>query len=327
MQYVKKMCILRQLKQGFSCDGQPISGIVKAEQYGKNIAVDVSVLNLASLSSGQWYCLFADAAGRKQLLPLQETRHFSFVDEMDIARGFLAVLCFVGDDAQPIAVGTSGKVPFTAAEIAKRTFTEKRPTPPASTPPLPQKTESAPADAGHYNDEAMMEENYYQWSNEDEQQRMDEACRHAQSEGRTENEETAQGTQIANNEDGAGVRHAFTAQTDRYYQSIKSELNDLFARFPRDDSLCGAFAASEWIRVKGDAHAPQELVGIVFENGMAKYICYALPADGRELPSELQRHCFYVPTSPLQGANGFFVVFQSAATGETIPQTDGVTAK
>ena len=122
MQYVKKMCILRQLKQGFSCDGQPISGIVKAEQYGKNIAVDVSVLNLASLSSGQWYCLFADAAGRKQLLSLQETRHFSFVDEMDIARGFLAVLCFVGDDAQPIAVGTSGKVPLLTNSLATMTL-------------------------------------------------------------------------------------------------------------------------------------------------------------------------------------------------------------
>ena len=34
MNYVKKMCILRQVKQGFSGDGKALSGLVKVEQYG-----------------------------------------------------------------------------------------------------------------------------------------------------------------------------------------------------------------------------------------------------------------------------------------------------
>ena len=39
MNYVKKMCILRQVKQGFSGDGKTLSGLIKMEQYGKNLSV------------------------------------------------------------------------------------------------------------------------------------------------------------------------------------------------------------------------------------------------------------------------------------------------
>ena len=321
MQYVKKMCILRQLKQGFSCDGQPISGIVKAEQYGKNIAVDVSALNLATLSSGEWICLFADKQGKTRLLPLQEKRHFSFVDELDISGGFLAVLCFLGDEAQAVAVGTSGTVAFTASEIVKRVFQEKQPIR-QSPPPPPKKAETANTHTNDYNDEAMMEENYYQWGEENEQQRMGKTGGDAQSESGTENEEAANGPQTANDEDGTGVRHAFTAHSDGYYQSIKGELNELFAHYPKDESLCGAFTASEWVRVKGDEANPQQLVGVVYEGGKAKYVCYALPADGRDLPSEWKEYSFFVPLSPTQTERGFFVIFQSAATGETIPKKE-----
>ena len=47
MNFVKKMCILRQVKQGFSGDGKTLSGLIKIEQYGKNLSVEVSVINFA----------------------------------------------------------------------------------------------------------------------------------------------------------------------------------------------------------------------------------------------------------------------------------------
>ena len=65
MNFVKKMCILRQVKQGFSGDGRTLSGLIKIEQYGKNLSVEVSVINFAPLSSGEYYCLLADPQGRK----------------------------------------------------------------------------------------------------------------------------------------------------------------------------------------------------------------------------------------------------------------------
>jgi hypothetical protein len=177
-------------------------------------------------------------------------------------------------------------------------------------------TQTPPDEA--YNDEAVTEENYYQWENENEQQRLDEAGSDAQGEGRIENEEAQKGAEAANDENGTRLRHAFTTHTDGYYQSVKGELNDLFARYPRDNSLQTAFSASEWVRIKGTEESPEELVGIVFEDGMAKYICYALPAATQEPPEALKEHCFFVPRSPFQQTDGFFVIFQSAATGETI---------
>ena len=71
MNYVKKMCILRQIKQGFSGDGKTLSGLVKAEQYGKNLAVEVSVINFAPLIVGEYFCLLSDGKGKTETLALR----------------------------------------------------------------------------------------------------------------------------------------------------------------------------------------------------------------------------------------------------------------
>lgn len=332
MQYVKKMCILRQLKQGFSCDGKPLSGIIKAEQYGKNIAVEVAIINLAPVSSGEWICLVADAKKRARILPLKEKRHFSFVDELQLQNGFLAAICYVKDEALPVAFGVSGTIAFSAAELVKAVFQTKAvPSPTAEPPSQSQKNRAVNEDMGApnppkttppqtetYNDEAVTEENYYQWEEQNEQQRLDETSGDAQSKSGSQDENAQEGTETANDENGARVRHAFTTHTDGYYQSVKGELNDLFARYPRDNSLQEAFSVSEWVRVKGIEGSPEELVGVVYEEGMAKYICYALPAQSNDPPAPLKEHCFFVPRSPLTPTEGFFVIFQSAATGETI---------
>ena len=79
MNYVKKMCVLRQLKQGFSGDGKTLSGLIKVEQYGTNVSVEVSVVNFAPLSSGEYFCLIADEKERCELLPLRGKSFFNIV--------------------------------------------------------------------------------------------------------------------------------------------------------------------------------------------------------------------------------------------------------
>ena len=71
MNYCKKMCILRQIRQGFSGDGKALSGLIKIEQYGKNIAVEISIINFAPLSSGEYYCLLSDGNGKTEMLALR----------------------------------------------------------------------------------------------------------------------------------------------------------------------------------------------------------------------------------------------------------------
>ena len=89
--------------------------------------------------------------------------------------------------------------------------------------------------------------------------------------------------------------------------------------YPRDDTLVGAFSCSEWVRVKGEQGAPEYLVGVLYDDGKAKYICYALAAEDKNAPpEEIREACVYVPATPFQDSTGFFVIFQSAATGECV---------
>ena len=108
MNYVKKMCILRQIKQGFSADGKTLSGLIKVEQYGKNLAVEVSVINFAPLLSGEYYCLLSDGKGKTEMLCLRGKSFFNILTDMDVSGGFCGIICHVKTDVVPIAYGVNG---------------------------------------------------------------------------------------------------------------------------------------------------------------------------------------------------------------------------
>ena len=112
MNYVKKMCILRQIKQGFSTDGKPLTGLVKAEQYGKNLAAEVSVMNFAPLTSGEYFCLLSDGKGKTEMLALRGKSLFNLLTDMDISDGFCAVICLIQTEVIPIAYGVNGNRVF-----------------------------------------------------------------------------------------------------------------------------------------------------------------------------------------------------------------------
>ena len=124
------MCILRQAKQGFSGDGKTLSGLVKVEQYGKNLAVEVSVINFAPLISGEYYCVLSDRKGKTEMLPLRGKSLFNILTDMDISDGFCAVICFVKNEILPIAYGVNGNGSYDWKSILNATlpplFSEKK---------------------------------------------------------------------------------------------------------------------------------------------------------------------------------------------------------
>ncbi len=128
-----------------------------------------------------------------------------------------------------------------------------------------------------------------------------------------------EGLDAKKNDDTQKLLHPFATDTDGYYLSVKSEWDELVKTYPRDDTLKGAFSCSEWVRVKGDEQSPEYLVGVIYQDGKALYICYALVAkDKNAPPEEIKDVCSFVPRSPFKETDGFFVIFQSAATGECI---------
>lgn len=384
MNFVKKMCILRQVKQGFSGDGKTLSGLIKIEQYGKNLSVEVSVINFAPLSSGEYYCLLADRKGRTEMLPLRGKSLFNIVSELNAEDGFCGVICFVKNGIVPIAYGVNGenvydwrnlvknsapaggketafssaneRAPFnpfandgdraeTSAPISydvppaplygyEAEEKKERPFPPRpaqETPDQPQETEpesgaiappeppAAPTAKGKYDDETVATENYYRKEEDNERIENEKSGTYAHAEGGNPQQAAKERADASKDGDAEDIRHPFETDPDGYYLAVKGEIDALFAKYPADDSLKGIFAYSEWVRVQGEEGAPKYLVGVIYDDLKAKYICYALPADDRDRPpEEIKEICTFVPSSVFTDREGFFVIFQSCSTGECI---------
>lgn len=380
MNYIKKMCILRQIRQGFSGDGKTLSGLIKIEQYGKNLAVEVSVINFAPLVSGEYYCLLSDGKGKTEMLSLRGKSLFNILSDLDISEGFCGIVCYVKNDVVPIAYGINGnrsydwrtilnatlppvfprvKKETTGSEIAgsaqfineapknaptmyemdpSPVYTQKPPEETTPPPPLPPEPEQAPppdappapredvetpstgiqASECGYDDETVATENYYEEKN-DECDLLEKTGKNAHPESAAQKQSEKTGTGTAKDGDAQGVRRPFKTDPDGYYLAVKEEIDRLFKTYPRDKTLSGAFSCSEWVRVKGTAKDPQYLVGVLREDGRVNYICYALAAEDKNAPpDEIKNVCAFVPLSVYDDTQGFFVLFQSAASGECI---------
>ena len=340
MNYVKKMCILRQVKQGFSGDGKALSGLVKVEQYGKNLAIEVSIINFAPLVSGEYYCLLSDGKKRTEMLPLRGKSLFNILSDMDVSEGFCAVVAYVKNEIVPVAYGINGNGNYDWRAILSSALSplfaqKKKPTADTALADAKEREEAQVAEetkqteafaedpikdnASRYNDETVATEDYYKAEERYGQELLqeDRGDAHAQSEAQEQGEKTR--ADVSENVDADCVLHPFKTDSDRYYLSVKNEIDELMKNYPRDNRLSGAFSCSEWVRIKGDENNPQYLVGVVYEEGKARYVCYALAAEDRENPpEEIKNVCTFVPLSPFEDNNGFFVIFQSASTGECI---------
>ena len=341
MNYVKKMCILRQARQGFSGDGKTLSGLIKIEQYGKNLAIEVSVINFAPLISGEYYCLISDGKGKTEMLSLRGKSLFNILSDLDISRGFCGVICYVKNDVVPVAYGINGNgsydwktilnsaLPPVFPKSEKIEKTQKAETAETATADLVEMQENEPTvyafneeNPSAYDDETVATENYYQekeQEKENERELFSQARGNAYAQSETENEREKAGVDASENVDANDLCHPFETDGDGYYRAVKGEIDELFEKYPRDQTLVGAFSCSEWVRVKGEENAPEYLVGVIYDDGKAKYICYALFAEDKSSPpEEIKDACTFVPVSAFAEDKGFFVIFQSATTGECI---------
>lgn len=318
MNYYKKMCILRQIKQGFSGDGKPLSGLIKIEQYGKNLAVEVSIINFAPLSTGEYYCLLSDGKGKTEMLRLRGKSIFNLLSDIDVSTGFCGIVCYVKNEVVPIAYGINGNGSYDWKSILNTTL-----------PPVFPKAEQENAIAKtavkegdgkekKYDDEAVSQDNYFE-EEENARKQLDQTEQNARSQGASQKQAEETGAGETENGDAQSVRQPFQVNPDGYYFSVKREIDELFEKYPRDKTLCNAFSCSEWVRVKGTKKEPEYLVGVIYEEGRAQYICYALAAKkGAAPPEEIKNACVFVPLSSFDEEKGFFVIFQSAASGECI---------
>ena len=79
--------------------------------------------------------------------------------------------------------------------------------------------------------------------------------------------------------------------------------------------LNDAVANSKWAHVQtGEDYY---VVGVLFNDDEPSFICYGVPADSKQTPpSELENTCVWLPVG--DGEKGYWVIYQSARTGEIV---------
>ena len=317
MNYIKKMCILRQVRQGFSGDGKTLSGLVKAEQYGKNLAVEVSVINFAPLIVGSYYCILADCNGNIETLSLLGKSFFNILTDMDISNGFCAVICYINGDITPVAYGVNGNHHYDFKQIVSATLPpsfNKNTEETATTESV--KEEVALQNTTAYDDETVADNNYFKES-ENEPELFSKIDENASNQSGTKSQETEIGVCETADDDAENLRHPFETDDDGYYRSVKAEIDELFSKFPKDERLKDAFSSSEWVEIEQEDK--KYLLGVIYDDGKAKYICYALPTTTPDNPpDEIKDFCVFIPLSAFDESLGFFVIFQSATTGACV---------
>lgn len=120
MDYVKKLCILKQVSSGFAAGTGQVSAILTAETFGGRLQLSLSPIGLAPLSAGRYRCLVADARGNSEVLDLPSPpagAALRKVSPLCIAEGLFAALCYVRGRAVPVACGSCGGKSYNAAAL------------------------------------------------------------------------------------------------------------------------------------------------------------------------------------------------------------------
>lgn len=109
-------------------------------------------------------------------------------------------------------------------------------------------------------------------------------------------------------------------RTACYYEQVADKIAELFEKGERQTELENLMGDSKWVKINNNKNQ-YYVVGIIgSKNSIPDYICYGVPSSFSFLPpASLGKDARWLPIDVKnpQG-KGFWVIFQSARTGETI---------
>lgn len=290
MGYTKNIAVIRGLKSGFSADGGSLSGLVKAEKYGASLKVEVSLINFAPLTEGRYVAAISD--GKK--VCILDGLSYDGISEVDTSAGFAALICFVNGTVSPVASAICGN--FQSAAMGIREEIEK--------------LERVKTDA--YNDEALAQENYYEYEQTDKDRGA----------VREDTQKEKDGESVRKNEKDNVVRPkeptAGGLASGDFFGRMKDEIEKVLSSYPSERALEETVEDSRWVRINygGDKFY---VFGVIYGGGKPRYICYGVPStDSRRPPESLSNLASYIPSSPENAEGGYWVMYQDAATGASV---------
>lgn len=339
MNYIKKLCILKQLSSGFAADGKKVSALLTAESFAGRLSVSLALIGFAPLSSGRYRLLLCDEHGGREIFDIPNASGINAkrASALDIADGFGCLVCFIGNKTTPVAFGKCGDKTYDVKKLCAALDEEESPQkqqpresaanaakPNAPAAPLSKEIPS-PEPAQPYDDEVVATENYYEFDDVD---RENLKIKEKSDDGNTDGKSGAaeNGAEIAGKDEDAqslfrlaGSENLREDERACYYDKVKGELDELFENHPAEEELGKCVPLSRWAKV-AFARNKYYTVGVICDEQRPKYICYGVPAEKRgEPPEALKGKCSFLPLSlfDLDG-KGYWMMFQDAETGQCV---------
>ncbi len=349
MEYVKKVLMLRRTDQA-SSSIKPLSVLARIEIDSGVGEFYISAINLPNVNSANYYAIVVDGSNKVFEFDLgaRPTSYTKTFYNLPSVSDGVAIGLYLTTEQIPItlAFANEGKG-ICLAELKKiiadrclsrlkqSIKTEKSICNESKCECDNEQIELAQESLSRYNDEAVATENYYEIDSEINQkltsikEKSSENLlfenEYAYSSNQTAQEEKrifAYGAQDEKNacecqEDKSLKENDFSIGT--YYESVKDELNQIFFSYSREENLEKIFKGSQWAKI----YYTKEkfyVVGLIFENKKAKYICYGVPSKySKKPPKELDGYSSFIPLSVFDMfGDGYFIIFQDAITGRCV---------
>ena len=105
-----------------------------------------------------------------------------------------------------------------------------------------------------------------------------------------------------------------------FYEEVKNQIGELFTNYPEEDFLTQIIPHSKWVRVDYEKNGHYYVVGLIYDEGILKYICYGMPGMWEEKPpKEMEGVCQWLPLDNQKPNDfGYWLSYQDADTGENI---------
>ena len=295
MGYTKNIAVIKELKSGFSADGGQVSGLVKAEKYGLTLKIEITLINFAPLAEGRYTAALSDGKNTVILDGLS----FDGISPVDTSGGFAALICFVNGAVSPVASAVCGNYQSVCLGLKDEIERLEKVKPKAE--PEPEK----------YEDEALAQENYYEYGETDKDGgavRQDE-------------EKKAGGQKSFEDEKASGAFEeecaGGLARGECFFVKMKDEIEKVLSSYPAEQGLESTVENSRWVKITyGDGKF--YAFGLIYSGGKPEYICYGVPAEDINRPPEsLSLTSSFIPSSP-DGKTGYWVMYQDANTGASV---------
>lgn len=325
MNYLKKLCILKQISSGFAEDGKKVSALLTAEKLGKTLTLSLALIGFAPLREGRYVCLFCDEKGEHHnFFVTPPTGQMRCESEADISSGFCCLVCFAGSNITPVAFGKCGERTYDVKKLcgllADEYLSPARPAEEAREEAEKAREETVQPP---YDDEVVATENYYEFDEVKDEMPVDAPSgagdAGADEDGARLCERALAGEDGADAPAGKAAAPAEAGADPRYYTRVKRELSALFERYPAEEELAACIPYSRWVKIEFGKNK-YYTVGVISDETRAKYICYGVPAESfGEAPAALKGLCSFLPLSvfDLRG-RGYWMMFQDADTGKCL---------